>query len=342
VGFADDTNLIAFGRSTEENCRRLERAHTDCLAWAKRYGPRFAPDKYELMHFTRKRRFNLAASVDIGEVTVKPASTMRMLGVWLDPKLRWSGHIEATVRKLHSQTRALTRLSGSTWGLPLRQARMVYQMVVLPALAYGALAWHQPGRCAGSNTPRGLVTKLQSWQNRCLRAITGGYRATPISTMEAEANMSRLDLALDSKVARAIKRLQETGMDKQIEEACSWVRTRLRKRGKARQKKVTLQEVAHPAKVTSMWANDPGEVRRIAERIWQKEWERRKPPWGEIHSRPPDKKNLTTYGTLTKARCSINQIREDRASRVPTQTVECLTTHPQSASAEWGHVPLSM
>lgn len=314
VGFADDTNLIAFGRSTEENCRRLERAHRDCLRWAERHGAKFAPDKYELMHFTRKRRFNMGATIDIGGTIVKPASTMRVLGVWLDPKLRWNGHLEATVRKLHSQTRALTRLSGSTWGLPLRQARLVYQTVVVPAVAFGALAWHQPGRCAGSENARGIVTKLRPWQNHCLRTITGGYRATPVSTMEAEAHIRPLDLTLDSKVARATRRLHDTGMGRHIEEACNWVRTRLRRRGRARQKRrVTLPEIAHPMSTTRGWADDPGEVREKATRIWTHEWERRKPPWGEIHSRPPNKRNLELYGGLTKARCSIlTQIRSGK------------------------------
>ena len=54
-GFVDDTNLITWGASAENNCRRLTAAHSRCEAWAKRYGAKFAPDKYQLIHFTRKR-----------------------------------------------------------------------------------------------------------------------------------------------------------------------------------------------------------------------------------------------------------------------------------------------
>jgi hypothetical protein len=31
LGFVDDTNILTFGKTTEENCQRLEVAHTKCL-----------------------------------------------------------------------------------------------------------------------------------------------------------------------------------------------------------------------------------------------------------------------------------------------------------------------
>ena len=203
--------MVAFGRSTEDNCRRLERAHGRCMDWARRYGAKFAPEKYELMHFSRRRCYNIEAEITVSGQTKAPAQVMRILGVWLDPALRWGSHLEETARKLRSQTQALTCLSASTWGLPLLQARLVYKMVVLPALAHGALAWHQPGKSAGASTLRRLATKLRPRQNDCLRTITGAYMATPISTMEAETNICPLDLYLDNKVAKAVHWLKQTG-----------------------------------------------------------------------------------------------------------------------------------
>ena len=52
-GFVDDTNLITWGNSAQENCERLEEAHKRCLEWSRRHGSKFAPDKYKLMHFSR-------------------------------------------------------------------------------------------------------------------------------------------------------------------------------------------------------------------------------------------------------------------------------------------------
>src|ERR1700712_358271 len=35
MGFVDDTNMLTWGKTTEENCRKLEEAHEICVQWAK-------------------------------------------------------------------------------------------------------------------------------------------------------------------------------------------------------------------------------------------------------------------------------------------------------------------
>ena len=52
-GFIDDTNIITWGDSAQENCTRLEEAHKKCMDWSRRHGSKFAPDKYKLIYFTR-------------------------------------------------------------------------------------------------------------------------------------------------------------------------------------------------------------------------------------------------------------------------------------------------
>ena len=52
IGFVDDLNLLAYSKSTEQNCATLSKIHERCIGWAKRHGMKFAPHKYELIHFT--------------------------------------------------------------------------------------------------------------------------------------------------------------------------------------------------------------------------------------------------------------------------------------------------
>ena len=105
----------------------------------------FAPEKYELMHFTRQwTRHNWAATVQIEPRVIESAEAMRVLGVWLNPTLHWKRHLDAMAGKMKTQLQALICLSTSTWGLHLAQARMVYGMIIQPAMTYGAIAWHQP------------------------------------------------------------------------------------------------------------------------------------------------------------------------------------------------------
>ncbi|KAI0997711.1 hypothetical protein K3495_g10478 [Podosphaera aphanis] len=46
VGFVDDTNILTWSSSMEENCRKLVEKHGICEEWARKHGVRFAPEKY--------------------------------------------------------------------------------------------------------------------------------------------------------------------------------------------------------------------------------------------------------------------------------------------------------
>jgi hypothetical protein len=114
IGFADDLNILAYGLSTEANCRILERTHIKCLEWASRFGMKFAPKKYELIHFTTAtKRFNLSATIRIGEVEKSPTKEVRVLGVWFDPKLKWTAHAKQIKTKMATQAGALARITTS-------------------------------------------------------------------------------------------------------------------------------------------------------------------------------------------------------------------------------------
>ena len=145
VGFADDVNILTYGRSTEGNCRTLERTHSRCLEWARRFGMSFAPAKYELIHFTRHRtKFNLQANLSLGAVIKAPAPDVRVLGVWLDSKLQWTAHAREVKKKALVQQYALQRITASTWGATFARARQIYTAVVRPAISYGASVWRNP------------------------------------------------------------------------------------------------------------------------------------------------------------------------------------------------------
>lgn len=92
---------------------------------------KFAPSKYELIHFTRSRtKFNLQASAKFGTVEKAPSQDVRVLGVWLDTKLKWTAHGRRLAKKASIQSGVLTRLTA--------RSRQIYSSVVRPLLAYGA------------------------------------------------------------------------------------------------------------------------------------------------------------------------------------------------------------
>lgn len=87
IGFVDDVNVIAWSRSPLHNVKILRNVHDKCTDWARRHGAKFAPDKYELIHVSRRRKINRNVGIRLGEtywalqVLVRLTSHGRVLAV---------------------------------------------------------------------------------------------------------------------------------------------------------------------------------------------------------------------------------------------------------------------
>lgn len=233
IGFVDDVNLLAFSTSTEENCRTLARLHTACETWARRHGSVWAPQKYELIHLTRRpKRFNMQATLTLNDADIAIKTDVRVLGLQIDTKLRWGPHIRKVQQKMTRQTLALTKISTSTWGASFLKARRVYSAVVRPALTFGSAIWHTPTELKG---PKSIGNKLSIIQNRCLRTIAGAYKATPIAVLEAETLTPPINTYLDKLQADSRYRMRATGTTKLVRQLRATIVTKLRgQRGRSR------------------------------------------------------------------------------------------------------------
>lgn len=67
----------------------------------------------------------MAAEITIaGDKASKP--DIRVLGVQTDTKFRWGPHSKMVQEKLDTQTRALKKITVSTWGATFARARHLY------------------------------------------------------------------------------------------------------------------------------------------------------------------------------------------------------------------------
>jgi hypothetical protein len=315
LGFADDVNLLAYGRTTEANCQSLQAAHERCLNWATKYGMKFAPAKYTLIHFTRARtKYNVTAKVNLRGHEVSPSAEVRILGVQLDGKLRWGAHKSKLKKKLVTQMFALTRIAASTWGPNLLHARTIYTAAIRSALAHGASAWHRTEKTR-SGKASGLAKELSKTQNQCLRVVTGAFRAVATRRLETEAYVPPLDLWLDSIVAGFQERLDNSPVGQLVRNSCAAIQRKLRQRGKRRSSpfpKTPGQERNNWAKEWKGTSRTTKDALRIHWRTrWQQQQEarlRNSTPanHGRIQSEPPpDPKVLKLHKTLRKAESSL-------------------------------------
>jgi hypothetical protein len=151
-----------------------------------------------------------------------------------------------------TQMLALTRLAAKTYGVRISRAREIYTKVIRSVLSYGATAWHTPTQLGG--TPRGIARGFQATQARCLRVVTGAYKATPKRNLESEAWVPPIDLYLNRWVAKAEQRLQRTGMAALLRNVCAAIASQLRRRRTGRPPKA------------------PPAVSGLRKQEWAREW----------------------------------------------------------------------
>jgi hypothetical protein len=312
IGFMDDINILTYSKSTERNCLELETVHSRCLAWAKRFGMKFAPQKYELIHFTRRRTaFNLAATIRLGETIQHPKQEVRILGVWIDPKLKWAAHIRQVLGKAPSYQRAIDTTAASTWGACFRAARQVYCSVFRAGITYGAPIWHTP---SSNGKAKGLAHKLIGVQNKAIRRVAGTYKATRTERVETECLVPPINLYLDNVAARYRDKAKQLPVNQTIRSACLRISARLRRRRRTEPQKTPMQTLDDWAEE---WRNRttglpqvPYERRiKALERGMWREWQHGVGSAGrrEYEGTPLslDPTALTRHSNLTKAESSI-------------------------------------
>src|SRR6201999_2429042 len=182
------------------------------------------PHKYELIHFTTARkRHNLQASVRLDSIEKKPTKSVRVLGVWLDPKLKWSAHAKIARQKGVAAIAALKRVTTSTWGASFARARLLYNSAVWPTITYGTEGWFEP-----EITKHGKVIQaISKVQASGMRVVAGAFRATPIRELEPETFTPPLDVYCSELRARHIRRTYSSPVGMFIKEQCRMISSRL-------------------------------------------------------------------------------------------------------------------
>ncbi|EAQ82872.1 hypothetical protein CHGG_11048 [Chaetomium globosum CBS 148.51] len=333
TGFADDTNLLVFGRNPEAHVRQLEAAWETCIRWADSRGMKFAPEKSELIHFNKGRRqwteqVNLA-NPGGGTSPVKPEGSARFLGVWLDWKLNWKAHLVAVEKKLRTQSYALSRIVAKTWGMGLAKAREVYTKCIRSALAYGASSFHIPTDVGGEPAKKGITKALGKAQNKSLRIVAGAFKSTPIRNLETETWVPPLDLYLNKRLADFENRLQRPDLDdgrggkktaaSVVLTACRKIQQRLssRRGNKSRPRTLGPQgptAVERAAGTVMRWTGGTVDTNRVVEEAWKARWLKERD--GRAITRPADdfdhqqetlfrNETLRRHDGLSKAKSSL-------------------------------------
>lgn len=189
TGFIDDVAILAWADTTEETCRMLQTAFHKAEDWASSHASIFAPDKFQLTHFTRAAsRIDTSKPLQTRWGEIKPSHTCKYLGLTMDTQLRWRQHVDEIERKVSKTIAALSCLGNSAWGVRTKEMRTIYRGVAVPQMMYACSAWSNADWASKGYTNKTL-RKLQSLQGRGARVMSGAYRATSLPALDVEMHL---------------------------------------------------------------------------------------------------------------------------------------------------------
>ncbi|RAL67274.1 hypothetical protein DID88_008038 [Monilinia fructigena] len=131
-GYADDIALYRIGNTLEENVTAITQDVRQIEAWGLANKVAFAPEKLEMMHFTRRRHAHAPEAVISPTLTIQPTTSapgdtkqpaLRWLGVWLDRKLTSKRHIAERVEKARKVALHIKHLANTVHGPPAASLR---------------------------------------------------------------------------------------------------------------------------------------------------------------------------------------------------------------------------
>ncbi len=101
--------FLAYSKSTANSYRIIGKAHEICSKWTKTHGASFAPHEYDLI-----KNSDLTEPVRLDGTDIEPDTSIRILGLPVDTKLRHSPQIAQLQVKAATQAWAMKCLTGST------------------------------------------------------------------------------------------------------------------------------------------------------------------------------------------------------------------------------------
>lgn len=184
--FADDTAILAVGKTDLEATERLQEAVNSVSRWTKKWKIKLNEEKSVHINFTNKKIKQRIPIVINGSI-VPYENTAKYLGMTLDAKLRWKAHVKKKCEELKIKYRKMYWMLGRRSKLTVHNKLLLYKQILKPVWTYGIQLW---GCARPSN-----ISRIQRFQNKVLRGIVNApwyarnkdiHRDLNIETVEAE------------------------------------------------------------------------------------------------------------------------------------------------------------
>ena len=192
------------GNDMEVIWQRTQKTIKTIEAWCETKGLNISSLKTKVVMFTWNKKWSLRPVV-VGNETVIPSDSVKLLGVTLDSKLNFNQHVDNITTKAINSLMQCNRAIGPTWGLTPKVCRWIYTSVIRPMLSYSVVVWVR----ALNN--KANIKKLERVQGMALRLMSGAFPTTPFSALNKLTNMPGIIIYLRGEAAKGAARLQGYG-----------------------------------------------------------------------------------------------------------------------------------
>ena len=190
--FADDTAIWTQGeRDKEKTAQKMQIEVQKIEAWAEKWKMSLNADKTRAMIFSTSGADNLwDPELTLNGTPVKTTKEYIFLGTTFDGGLRFTKHLEETVRRGTKRVNVMRCLAGKDWGQDNETLRKIYLAYIRGCLEYASPSWWT---CISETNQK----KLERIQNAAMRVIAGLYKTCHVDFLRLETNLEPLNIRMD-------------------------------------------------------------------------------------------------------------------------------------------------
>eukprot|EP00794_Sanderia_malayensis_P003962 gene3962-4512_t len=178
--YADDHQLYVAKDSPKEVEKVINENMEKVCSWYRDNFLHANKEKYQAMTVTGQKIQEIPIEFKINDDVVQQTKALKLLGVIIDDKLTFNGHISNMCKKASQKVGVLMRLRNL---IPMEAKLVLYKTAILPHLTYCGLVFHF---CRASDR-----RKLEGVQERALRAVFSDKQSSYAPLLE-KSNLSTL------------------------------------------------------------------------------------------------------------------------------------------------------
>ncbi|XP_034944142.1 uncharacterized protein [Chelonus insularis] len=183
--FADDITLVCSGNE-KTTIKILQQGLNKLTDICNTTGFKFSTSKSEYLVCHKRSNERGDTKLYLGNKELHQSKEIRILGLHIDSKLSWKGHIKKTLVQCTQRINALKALSSINWRASKDILMNTYRAIIRSKLDYGTTIYGSANKSA--------LKCLDSVQSTGVRLAIGAFRSSPVSSILVEGHEPPMDL----------------------------------------------------------------------------------------------------------------------------------------------------